>query len=90
MTCLVSAVSFLEILYRSALKGAKDELGTPVKSEILTLKFPLASVVLLICFLIDYFDDPNSTSDTFFLFKGAYKPTLFWKICGIPFPTPET
>ena len=35
-------------------------------------------------------DLPNDTSDIFFLLNGAYKPTSFWNICGIPFPTPET
>ena len=58
------------------------------KSEILTLKFPLPSVVFSICFLITNFDSLNDTSDTFFLLNGAYKPKSFWKICGRAMRTP--
>ena len=78
------------MLYLSASKGAKVAFGIPVKSEVLTVNTPWAEAVLSTCALMNNLDSPNATSDIFFLLKGAYKPTSFWNICGIPFPTPET
>ena len=57
----------------------------PEKSEILTSINPAEEEVLFTCSLMNNFDDPNATSDTFFLLNGAYKPLSFWNTCGIPF-----